>query len=76
MTANKRNESVNRVGLTISVIPAQLLTERKITSLQEIAAVVPGLSFAQSATNTPVLTLRGIGFYDDSLGNYPAVAFL
>ena len=74
VTANKREENLNRVGLTITAISGDALAERQITSLQDVAAIVPGLAFAPSANNTPILTLRGIGFNESSLGVYPAVS--
>ena len=74
VTANKREESLNKVGLTITALSADTLAERRITSLQDVAAAVPGLAFSPSANNTPILTLRGIGFNESSLGVYPAVS--
>ena len=74
VTANKREESLNKVGLTVTAISGAMLAERKITSLQDVASIVPGLAFAPSANNTPILTLRGIGFNESSLGVYPAVS--
>jgi outer membrane receptor protein involved in Fe transport len=74
VTANKREQNLNKVGLTITAISGADLAERKITSLADVAAAVPGLSFAHSADNTPILTLRGIGFNESALGVYPAVS--
>ncbi len=74
VTANKREERLNRLGLTVTAISGAALAERRITSLQDVAAAVPGLTFAQSAANTPILSLRGIGFNESSLGVYPAVS--
>ena len=74
VTANKREESLNKVGLTVTAISGAMLAKRKITSLQDVASIVPGLAFAPSANNTPILTLRGIGFNESSLGVYPAVS--
>lgn len=73
VTANKREENLNKVGLTVQAISGDALQERKVTSVEDIANTVPGLSFAPSATNTPILTLRGVGFNEYSLGVYPAV---
>lgn len=53
VTANKREQNLNKVGLTITAISGDALAERKITSLGDIAAVVPGLAFAPSNTGTP-----------------------
>jgi iron complex outermembrane recepter protein len=73
VTANKREEKIDKVGLTITAISAQTLQEQHITSLQDVAAAVPGLSFSPTTTNTPIFTLRGIGYNGNSLGAYPAV---
>jgi iron complex outermembrane recepter protein len=73
VTANKREEKIDKVGLTITAIPAEMLQEQHITSLQDVAAAVPGLAFSPTTTNTPIFTLRGIGFNGNSLGAYPAV---
>jgi outer membrane receptor protein involved in Fe transport len=74
VTANKREESLNRVGLSVTAISGDALQERRITSAQDIAAVIPGLKFAESGTSTPIYTLRGIGFNEESLGVYPSVS--
>ena len=74
VTAQKREESINRVGLTITALGADTLRERQIQSAADVAQAVPGLSFTNSANNTPVYTLRGVGFYDTSLGSYPTTS--
>jgi iron complex outermembrane receptor protein len=74
VTAQKREQNINKVGLTIAAIGGDQIKERKITNLANLAEAVPGLSFTNSANNTPVYTLRGIGFYETSLAAYPAVS--
>jgi len=74
VTANKREQSLNDVGLTITAIGAQALKEKQITSLEDVASLVPGLIFTPSTSNTPIFTLRGIGFNESSIGVYPAVS--
>lgn len=74
VTANKRAEGINRVGLTIAALSGEELANKRIVSLEDVAAAVPGLAFASSTTNTPILTLRGVGFNESSLGVYPAVS--
>ncbi len=74
VTANKRSERLSRVGLTVTAFTGEALAERQVVTLQDVASVVPGLAFSQSANNTPILTLRGIGFNESSLGVYPAVS--
>ena len=74
VTANKREQNLNDVGLTITALGGEALKERKISSMEDIASIVPGLAFSSSTTNTPIFTLRGIGFQESSLGVYPAVS--
>lgn len=74
VTANKRVESANKVGLTITTLSGATLANRRISSLEDIARAVPGLNVAPSFGGTPILTLRGIGFNENSLGVYPAVS--
>lgn len=74
VTANKRVQSLNDVGLTVSVLGAEQLADRRIVSLADVAAALPGLSYSSSEQNTPVFTLRGIGFNEASLAAYPTVS--
>ena len=74
VTANKREQNLNDVGLSVTAISGEALAERRISSVQDIAAAVPGLKFAESGTSTPIYTLRGIGFNEESLGVYPSVS--
>lgn len=74
VTANKRQEDINKVGLTLTAISSEALQDRRITSLEDVASAVPGLAFAPSFGGTPILTLRGVGFNENSLGVYPAVS--
>ncbi len=74
VTANKREQNLNDVGLTVTAVGGEALKERKISSLEDIASIIPGLAFSPSTTNTPIFTLRGIGFQESSLGVYPAVS--
>ena len=56
VTANKREQNLNDVGLSVTAISGEALAERRITSVQDIAAAVPGLKFAESGTSTPIYT--------------------
>ena len=74
VTANKRQESINKVGMAIKALSAKTLEQEHVTTLADLAKAVPGLTFTQSEYGTPVYTLRGIGFYDTSLASYPDVS--
>ena len=74
VTANKREQNLNDVGLTVTAFGGEALKERRVSTLEDIASIVPGLAYSTSTTNTPIFTLRGIGFQESSLGVYPAVS--
>lgn len=74
VTAQKRSESINRVGLTIQAVSGDQLSQQGIKNVADLVRIVPSLSVANSTYNTPVYTLRGVGFYDNSLAAYPAVS--
>ncbi|MGD9810302.1 MAG: TonB-dependent receptor [Sphingobium sp.] len=74
VTANKREQSINKVGLAITAVSGDTLRSQNIVSLADIATTVPGLSYTPSATSTPVYTLRGVGFYETTLAAYPTVS--
>lgn len=74
VTANKREQSISKVGLAITALSGAALKEQGVTSLSDLAATIPGLSYAPSATQTPVYTLRGVGFYETSLAAYPTTS--
>ncbi|WP_419682135.1 TonB-dependent receptor [Sphingomonas sp. ID0503] len=74
VTAQKRSESLSRVGLTVSALSGDQMKAQGIVSVADLAKVTPGLTYANSANNTPVYTLRGVGFYETSLAAYPDVS--
>ncbi|EPR15237.1 TonB-denpendent receptor [Sphingobium indicum IP26] len=74
VTAQKRSESINAVPMSITALGGAELTQRGIANVADLAKVVPGLTFAPSLNNTPVYSLRGIGFNDSGFGSAPAVA--
>lgn len=74
VTANKREQAIGKVGLAITALGSDALETQQISSLSDLAAAVPGLSYANSPTQTPVYTLRGVGFYEFSLAAYPTTS--
>ncbi len=74
VTAQKRSESISKVGMTITAFTGAALAEQNINNVADLAHITPGLTYAQSTLGTPVYTLRGVGFYDSSLAAYPAVS--
>lgn len=74
VTAQKRRQSIDDVGLSITALTGDALAQRGITSVADLERVVPGLTFTQSPFNQPIYTLRGIGYSESSLAAAPAVS--
>jgi outer membrane receptor protein involved in Fe transport len=74
VTANKRAQSINDVGLTITALGGDTLERQGVRNLDDLARSVPGLTYAGTDFGTPIFTLRGVGFYDVSLGGYPTTS--
>lgn len=74
VTANKREQNLSDVGLSISAIGGDDLARQRIANVADLANATPGMSFAPTPNNTPVYTLRGVGFYETSLAAYPDVS--
>lgn len=73
VTANKRTQLLTDVGKSITAISGEKLKDRQVVSLEDFAAMIPGLNYSVTSLATPVYTLRGVGFTDGSLSAYPAV---
>ena len=74
VTAQKRQQSANSVGLTITAASADALSTRGVTDTGDLAKIVSGFNASRGPYSTPVYTLRGIGLFESSLGSSPAVA--
>jgi iron complex outermembrane recepter protein len=74
VTAQKREERINDVGISITAATGDQLGERGITNLAELTALVPSLQFASSQNGTPVYSIRGVGYYESSIAAAPAVS--
>lgn len=74
VTAQKRQESVNTVPMSISTATGDQLSARGVTEVRDLVKVVPGFTYADSSNGLPVFTLRGVGFIDNALGGRPTVS--
>jgi outer membrane receptor protein involved in Fe transport len=74
VTANKREQKLNKVGQDVSVVGSAQLQNQHVTSIKDVAATTPGLEFSESGSDTPIYTLRGIGFNESTLGVFPDVS--
>ena len=67
VTARKQTEVLSKVGLSITAATGTQLTERGITTVAALAKLEPSFQFSKTYTGTPILTIRGIGFGDNSI---------
>lgn len=74
VTAEKRSVSINKVGLTVAAFGADDLDRQQISDIRDLTKIVPGLTYAESPSSSPIYTLRGVGFNDTTLAAYPPVA--
>lgn len=73
VTAQRRAESINRVGISIQALPAETLQELRVNNVRDLTAVVPSFTVAQSYQGVPTYTLRGIGFNTINLSSTSTV---
>lgn len=62
VTAQRRVESINDVGLAIQAFDAASLEALRIDSVSDLTSVVPSFTVSQSYQGVPTYTMRGIGF--------------
>lgn len=74
VTAQKREQRLQDVGLTVAAFDSEALANAGVNSVTELARVVPGLDVTPSPSGTPVYTLRGVGFFESTLSAAPDVA--
>ncbi|WP_198350869.1 TonB-dependent receptor [Flavisphingomonas formosensis] len=73
VTATRHKEMLNDVPLAVAAVPGEALVRHGIARLDQLAAAVPGFTYQSTSFDTPVFAIRGIGFYDYSIGSTPTV---
>ena len=68
VTANRRSQALTDVGIAISVLDNNQLETRQVSSVSDLAALVPGLSVGNSGYATPIYSLRGVGVNEPTVG--------
>ncbi len=65
VTAQKRAQSVNDVGITVNAFTGSAIKDMGVATATDLANFTPGLSVnSAGATGVPVYTIRGVGFQD------------
>ena len=62
VTAQRREESANTVGMAIQAFRGEQLQQLHVTNAKDLSSVAPSFSVSQSYQGIPTYTLRGIGF--------------
>jgi outer membrane receptor protein involved in Fe transport len=73
VTAQKREENINNVGMSIQAATGDRLLQLGITSTEDLTKLVPGFVVTPNYYGTVVYTIRGVGFQDTSLAGSPTV---
>ena len=80
VTAQRRNESVQKVPMTIQAFTAKTLSDRNITTLDDLLVYTPNVEFAKNGPGQGNIYMRGLsaGFAGNqsqgTVGNFPNVA--
>ena len=74
VTAQKRVQNLNDVGMSVAAVSGQELVARGVTDTADLGKIVAGFRFTPSNNQTPVYTVRGIGLYDSGLSASPTVS--
>ncbi|WP_300379188.1 TonB-dependent receptor [Henriciella sp.] len=73
VTAQRREESINNVGMNIQAFDEESLDNLRVNSVDDLQSVVPSFTVSQSYQGVPTYTLRGIGFNTINLSSTSTV---
>ena len=74
VTAQKREQSLNDLGLSVTAFDGDTIRELGVVQVQDLAAHTPGLIYNEAgALGVPVYTIRGVGFDDYSVASNSTV---
>jgi iron complex outermembrane receptor protein len=73
VTAQKREQSLQEVPISISAIDQELLEQTGVNTITEVIPMVAGLSGADYGLATNTWAIRGIGSNDWTIGSEPSV---
>jgi iron complex outermembrane recepter protein len=73
VTAQRRVQSANNVGITLSVTTAEAIRARRITEVSNLPQLSPNVAVKENIPGlVPVITIRGVGLNDFSATNSPS----
>ena len=74
VTAQKRSQSIDTVGMAITAVTGAQLLNKGITDVSGLSKLDPSLVVSQSFYGTPVYTIRGVGYNDYAIAATPTVS--
>ncbi|WP_293681989.1 TonB-dependent receptor, partial [uncultured Phenylobacterium sp.] len=74
VTAQKREENIRDVGMSIQAESGDRLNKLGIRDTNDLQKIVPGFQASPTYYGTYVFTIRGVGFQDTSLAGLPTVS--
>jgi len=74
VTAQKREENLSEVPMSIQASSGEQLRALGIDDTGDLAKIISGFTFNDTAYGAPVFTIRGVGFQDTALASSPTVS--
>jgi outer membrane receptor protein involved in Fe transport len=74
VTAQKREENINDIGMSIQAASGDQLAQLGINDPSQLDKVVSGFNYNVTYYGTPIYTIRGVGFQDTALASGPTVS--
>jgi iron complex outermembrane recepter protein len=74
VTAQKRIESVDKVGMSINALSNDTLSNRGVSDVADLVRVIPSFTYTPTYYATPVYTIRGVGLNDSGFASSPTVS--
>ena len=74
VTAQKREENINDIGMSIQAATGDQLAQLGITDPSQLDRVVTGFNSNVTYYGTAIYTIRGVGFQDTALASGPTVS--
>lgn len=62
VTAQRREETANTVGMAIQAVTGEVMEQLHVTNVKDLTTFAPSFTVSQSYQGVPTYTLRGIGF--------------
>lgn len=74
VTAQKREENINEVGMSVQAATGDHLFDLGITDTTQLYKVITGFNSNVTYYGTEIYTMRGVGFQDTALASGPTVS--